>query len=121
MGNFRGGGWRGQLRGVHFDSFALDEPDFVTAARYVELNRVLGVDEGAKSLWMEQCRRLSASPGRHPGAGWPSARQGRQVATFAGVIREHDIKRLHAHELTGRPPGDEAFPVKLKQGLGRIE
>jgi hypothetical protein len=39
---------------------------------------------------------------------------------LARVIREEDLKVLHAHEHTGRPLGEEAFLATLEQKLGRI-
>jgi putative transposase len=39
---------------------------------------------------------------------------------LARVIREEDVKLLHAHEHTGRPLGDEAFLATLEENLGRI-
>jgi putative transposase len=100
----------------------LDEPYLLTATRYIELNPVRA--------------RLINTPSRYQ---WSSARahlRGKDDtlvrvapllelapnwrAFLARVIREEDIKLLHAHELTGRPLGGEQFLATLEQDLGRI-
>jgi putative transposase len=39
---------------------------------------------------------------------------------LARVIREDDIKLLHAHEHTGRPLGSDEFLESLEKDLGRV-
>jgi len=121
MVNFREG-WRGHLWQGRFASFVLDEQYLLTAAWYVELNPVRA--------------GLINAPSRYP---WSSASahvRGRDDALvrvapllqlapdwrrfLTRVIREEDLKLLRAHELTGRPLGDEAFLESLEQNLGRI-
>jgi len=116
-------GWRGHLWQGGFASFVLDEPDLLTAARYVELNSVRAGLIEAPSRY-----RLSSAAAHVRGQDDMLVREAPLLelapkwrAFLARVIREEDVKLLRAHEHTGRPLGEEAFLAMLEHDLGRIQ
>src|SRR4029077_14402136 len=121
MVNFREGS-RGHLWQARIASFVLDEPYLLTAARYVELNPVRAGLVGAPSRyrWSSAAAHVRGRDDTLVRVAPLLKRAPKWRAFLARVIREKDIKLLHAHERTGRPLGDEAFLVKLERGLGRI-
>jgi len=121
MVNFREG-WRGHLWQGRFASFVLDEPYLLTASRYVELNPVRAglIKVPSRYRWSSAAAHMRGrddtlvrvAPLLELAPNWR--------AFLARVIREEDVKRLHAHEHTGRPLGDKAFLATLEQDLRRI-
>jgi putative transposase len=121
MINFREG-WRGHLWQGRFASFVLDEPYLLTAARYIELNPVRAklIDAPGRYRWSSARAHLrgkddalvSVQPLLDLAPNWRSF--------LARVIREDDIKLLHAHEHTGRPLGSDEFLESLEKDLGRV-
>jgi putative transposase len=119
--NFRQG-WRGHLWQGRFSSFVLDEAHLLTAARYVELNPVRGGLVNAPSRY-----RWSSAGAHTRGRDDELVRVApllKLVPNWRGflarAIPEEDIKKLRAHERTGRPLGDEEFLATLESDLGRI-
>jgi putative transposase len=114
-------GWRGHLWQGRFASFVLDKPYLLTAARYVELNPVRAdlVNAPTRYLWSSAAAHargkddslVRVAPLLKLTPNWRGL--------LARVVREGDIKLLHAHERTGRPLGDEAFLARLEEKLGR--
>jgi putative transposase len=110
MVNFREG-WCGHLWQGRFASFVLDESYLLTAPRYIELNPVRAalVKAPCRYRWSSTAAHVrgrddalvTVGPLRNLAPNWR--------AFLARVICEEDFKLLHAHENTGRPPGDEAF------------
>jgi putative transposase len=121
MVNFREG-WRGHRWQGRFASCVLDENYCLAAARYIDLNPVRAgmVISPRRYRWSSAAAHLRdkddvlarVSPLLQLATDW------RRFLTR--VIREEDLKVLSAHELTGRPLGDEAFLASLEGNLGRI-
>jgi len=119
--NFREG-WRGHLWQRRFASFALDESNVLTAARYVELDPVRAglVNAPSRYRWSSAAAQLRGrddalvrvAPLLEVAPNW------RRL--LISVIREEELKVLRGHEHTGRQLGDEAFLAALEQNLGRI-
>jgi len=102
-GNFREG-WRGHLRQGRSASFALDESNLLTAARYVELNPVRAGLRDAPSRY-----RVCSASAHLRGRGDALVRAAPFLAVagnwrrlLISVIREEDLKVLRGHEHTGR-------------------
>jgi putative transposase len=120
MVNFREG-WRGHLWQGRFASFVLGENYLLTAARYIELNPVRA---GLVSSPRQYRRSSAAAHLRDKDDVLARVSPLLQLATdwrrfLTRVIREEDLKVLRAHELAGRPLGDEAFLASLEGNLGR--
>jgi putative transposase len=115
-------GWRGNLWQERFQSFVMDEPHLLAAARDVERNPVRA----------GLCPTVDAWP-------WSSARahlQGEDdelvrvhpmlalIPNWAGYLADQDADNLagqfHRHARTGRPLGSGAFVADVETRLGRV-
>jgi putative transposase len=115
-------GWRGHLWQGRFASVVLDERYLLTAARYIELNPVRSglINASSRYRWSSAAAHVRSkddalvhvAPLLEFAPNWRSF--------LSRVIREEDIKRVRAHERTGRPMGDEEFLATLERDLGRI-
>jgi putative transposase len=121
MVNFREG-WRGHLWQGRFASYVLDEPYLLTATRYVELNPVRAglVNAPSRYRWSSAGAHVRGRDDRLVHVAPLLKLVPNWRGFLARIIREEDIKLLHAHERTGRPLGDEEFVATLEHELGRI-
>lgn len=116
-------GWTGHLWQQRYYSFPLDEGHLLTAVRYVELNPVRA--------------RLVATPHDWPWSSAPersglTSRNGLMLAPLPPPLdtiadwdaylqsgSEGEDERQRAHQLSGRPLGEDAFVQHVAARLGR--
>ena len=121
--NFREG-WRGHLWQSRFASYVMDEPHLLAAVRYVELNPVrAGLVQRAEDWpWSSAAAHLAGRDDTLVTGGPMRERVTTFVRDWHAYLAletpEETVARLHLHERTGRPLGNEGFVGKLETLLG---
>jgi putative transposase len=114
--------WKGYLWQGRFISYPMDGGHFFAAVRYIERNPVRAriVSRAEQYRWSSasahvlntQDKLLSPCPLTEEIKDW---------ASYLGQKDEEaEVRKLVAHERTGRPLGDKAFIKKLEDMTGRI-
>lgn len=112
-------GWTGHLWQGRFCSYPMDNRHFLAAVRYVETNPVrAGIVSRAEDYpWSSARAHIQG----HPVFGSDPLPQ--LVPDWRSFLLQcaddQEKKRMHYHEKTGRPMGDEAFVGMLERYLNR--
>ena len=114
-------GWRGYLWQGRFASFAMDRPNLLTCARYVELAPVRAKLARSARTWKWSSARAHLT-GQDDGVVRVRPLLGR-IPDWKAFLRagmdEEDLEAIRAHTSTGRPLGSERFLTRLEDQLGR--
>jgi len=115
-------GWRGHLWQERFASFVLDEPYLLPAACHVELNPVRAKLVVAPSdyRWSSALAHLKGKDDCLVKVSPLLAMAGNWRRLLTSGLSEEELKRLRAHERTGRVLGDDDFLKRLEKQLGRV-
>jgi putative transposase len=119
--NFREG-WRGHSWQGRFASYVMDDYYLLAASRYVEMNPVRAhLAKRAKDWpWSSAAAHLKGRDDALVKVA-PLLERVKSWARFLAEPGPEGVPaRLHRHEHTGRPLGDERFVARLEKRLGRI-
>jgi putative transposase len=114
-------GWRGHLWQGRFNSFVLDEPHLLAAARYIELNPVRAglAPQPDGYRWSSAAAHLTGQDDNLVRVD-PLLSIVEDWRAFLSVpVPSSEAETLRRHERTGRPLGSEAFVTKLEGEVGR--
>lgn len=124
MVNFRED-WRGHLWQGRFNSFVMDEPYLINAARYIERNPVRAklVEKAEDWPWSSAATHAAGKPDSFAESLWLRDLTAGWVCTWGDYLNQSDNddlgKSLRLHETTGRPMGEKPFLERLGVQLGR--
>ncbi len=118
--NFREG-WRGHLWQGRFASFPMDQQHLLATARYIEMNPVAAnlVEHPQDYRWSSARAHLAGKDDELVKVA-PLLGLVPEWEDFLSLSSEDELDRLHRHERTGRPLGNQAFVETLEQTLGRV-
>ena len=113
--------WRGHLWQERFSSFPMDEQHLLAATRYIEMNPVAAklVLHPEDYRWSSARAHLAGKDDRLVKVA-PLVNRIADWRSFLILSSPDEVKKIHSHENTGRPLGENGFVEKLEALLDRV-